>query len=104
MPTKRCTRCDRRLPLDAFHRDRSKRDGRVSRCRDCLSAIRRARRRQTAAKRRERDRAALAANPTARRSRRRQAAAVADLTPAPDPAAARRIADAADAALRRKLA
>lgn len=54
-----------------------------------------------------RDRAALAANPTARRSRRRHAPALAALTPDPDPdpeAAERaaRIAAMADSALKRR--
>ena len=33
--TKRCTKCGKDLPLDAFHRDRSKKQGRRSRCREC---------------------------------------------------------------------
>ncbi len=104
--TKRCTGpCARTLPLDAFHRDRTKRDGHVSRCRDCLSAIRRERRRETGAERRERDRAALAANPAAQRASRRSAAALAALTPDPDPEAAERaarIVAKADEALKRR--
>lgn len=33
--TKRCNRCQRDLPLDAFARDRTRRDGLQNRCRDC---------------------------------------------------------------------
>ena len=33
--TKRCTKCGETKPLDAFHRDRSKKLGRRSRCREC---------------------------------------------------------------------
>ena len=105
-PSKRCTGCGRDLSPEAFHRDRTKRDGRVSQCRECLSSTRRVRRCETGAKRREGDRAALAANPTARRARRRHAAALADLTPDPDPEAAERaerIVVTADEVLRDRL-
>ena len=33
--TKRCTKCGETKPLDEFHRDRSKKQGRRSRCREC---------------------------------------------------------------------
>jgi len=33
--TKRCTKCGKDLPLDAFRRDRSKKQGRFSYCREC---------------------------------------------------------------------
>jgi len=33
--TKRCTKCGKEKPLDGFHRDRSKKQGRRSRCREC---------------------------------------------------------------------
>ncbi len=33
--TKRCTKCGETKPLDAFHRDASKKYGRHSRCREC---------------------------------------------------------------------
>lgn len=32
---KRCTGCERVLPLDQFHYDKSKRDGHMARCKDC---------------------------------------------------------------------
>lgn len=37
-PTKRCTRCKAPKPLDEFHRDRTTRDGRASRCKPCACA------------------------------------------------------------------
>ena len=95
---KRCTgRCRRERPPVAFPRDASKRDGRGSRCRECVSADRRERRQDVS---RERVVAALAANDPGRRRLRRHAAA--DLTPPPDPEAparAARIVELADAAL-----
>jgi hypothetical protein len=33
--TKRCSGCTELKPVDDFHRDRLKRDGRASRCKDC---------------------------------------------------------------------
>jgi len=33
--TKRCTKCGKDLPLDAFRRDRSRKLGRFSQCREC---------------------------------------------------------------------
>ena len=33
--TKRCTKCGKDLPLDAFRRGRSKKQGRYPRCREC---------------------------------------------------------------------
>ena len=33
--TKRCTKCGKDLPLDAFRRDRSKKQDRFSQCREC---------------------------------------------------------------------
>ena len=33
--TKRCTKCGETKPLDAFRRDRSKKQSRCSRCREC---------------------------------------------------------------------
>ena len=35
---KTCTKCGEVKPIDAYARDRQKRDGRVSRCRACISA------------------------------------------------------------------
>lgn len=103
---KRCTGpCGRTLPLSAFHRDPSKSDGRTSRCRDCRSAYARTRRRERAAEHRQREREALAADPTAQRAIRRSAPALAALTPDPDPEAAERvarIAALAEEALRRR--
>jgi len=32
---KRCSKCGRNLPLDSYHRDRQKKDGRQSFCKDC---------------------------------------------------------------------
>jgi hypothetical protein len=99
MAVKTCTgRCRRERPLDEFPRDRTKRDGRGSRCRECVSADRRERRRQVS---RERVAAALAADDPGRRRLARLAAA--DLTPPPDPEAparAARIVELANAALR----
>ena len=39
-PTLPCRRCRRELPADAFHRDRHavNRQGRATRCRDCIAA------------------------------------------------------------------
>lgn len=37
-PTKTCSRCKRTLPLDAFHADRERSDGRRSQCRECANA------------------------------------------------------------------
>ena len=34
-PTKRCTKCGALLPLDQFHRNRSRKDGRQSLCKPC---------------------------------------------------------------------
>lgn len=34
---KTCTKCGETKPLDAFHRDRSRADGRVRRCRECVA-------------------------------------------------------------------
>ena len=42
--TKRCTGCGETKPLDAFRRDRSKKQGRCSRCRECDRQYERARR------------------------------------------------------------
>lgn len=39
---KLCRGCDRTLPLDAFARNRSARDGRQSRCRECMAETKRA--------------------------------------------------------------
>jgi len=39
--TKRCTKCGKDLPLDAFRRDRSKKLGRHPRCRECERQYRR---------------------------------------------------------------
>ncbi len=36
--TKICTKCGRDLPADAFHRNRSAKDGRQSQCRECKIA------------------------------------------------------------------
>jgi hypothetical protein len=98
---KRCTgRCARELPLVAFPRDRTKLDGRGSRCRECVSADRRERRRDVS---RERVAAALADDDPQRRRRARRAADV--LTPPADPdapARAARIVSLAEAALRRR--
>jgi len=33
--TKRCSKCDRNLPLDSYRRKRSKKDGRQAACKDC---------------------------------------------------------------------
>ena len=33
--TKRCSKCGEVKPLEGFHRDRSKKQGRYSRCREC---------------------------------------------------------------------
>lgn len=105
-PAKRCTgRCARTLPLDAFPRDRTKRDGRSARCRECVRADRSERRRVRTAERHERDRSALAHNPTFRRYACRHAAALAALAPGHDPEAAeraKRIAAMADEALRKR--
>ena len=38
-PTKRCTMCGALLPLDQFHRNRTKRDGLQNRCRACNIAL-----------------------------------------------------------------
>lgn len=35
---KRCSRCGEQLPLDSFHRDRSRPDGRQRTCRSCKTA------------------------------------------------------------------
>jgi hypothetical protein len=98
---KRCTgRCRRELPPVAFPKDRTKRDGRGSRCRECRAADRRERRRDVS---RERVAAALAAPDPGRRRAARFAAA--DLTPPPDPdapARAARIVALADAAIERR--
>lgn len=100
---KRCHRCERELPPEAFHRDRSKPDGRVTVCVECLSALRRARRRERAAEGRQRDREALRRDPTAQRALPRHSAAVEALRPDPDPEAERiaRIAARAERELRR---
>jgi hypothetical protein len=94
---KRCTgRCRRELPPTAFTKDRTKRDGRRARCRECEAADRRD-------VSRERVAAALAAPDPGRRRAARLAAA--ELTPPPDPdAAARaaRIVELADAAIERR--
>lgn len=93
--------CGRRLPLDAFHRDPTKSDGRMSRCRDCRAAAERDRRRQRSG---ERVAAALADDDP--RARRRKARAAGALTPAADPQAparAARIVELAEDALRRRL-
>jgi hypothetical protein len=77
----------------------------MSRCRECRSATDRARRRELAAERRERDRAHAEATPSYKRVLRRYRPAVAALTPPPDPDAAeraRRIVAKADAALTRR--
>lgn len=37
---KRCYICRKALPLEAFHRDRARADGRTSQCRTCRSAVR----------------------------------------------------------------
>jgi hypothetical protein len=100
MTTKLCTGpCGRELPLSAFHRDPTKRSGRMSRCRECRGAADRERRRAVS---RERVAAALAeANPAARR---RRAHVAAELAPPPDPdapARAARIVALADEALER---
>ncbi len=42
--TKRCTKCGKEKPLEGFHRDRSKKQGRCSRCRECERQYERARR------------------------------------------------------------
>lgn len=105
MTTKLCTGpCGRELPLSAFHRDPTKRSGRMSRCRECRATADRERRRQTAAERRQRARADLAKDSTARRALRRHTPALAELAPPPDPdapARAARIAALADEALER---
>lgn len=97
---KTCTgRCGRELPLVTFPRDATKRDGRGARCRECVSADRRERRRDVT---RERVAAALAAP-----GRRRLARVADELTPPADPQAparAARIVELADEALRRRLA
>ena len=82
-PTKACTRCGDVKPLNDFPRDRRRRDGRQSWCRECCRAAVRARRtdpeyreREAAAKSarradpeyRERERAADAARKRARRA------------------------------------
>jgi NAD-dependent SIR2 family protein deacetylase len=41
--TKRCPKCGETKPLDAFRRDRSKKQGRFSRCRECERQYERAR-------------------------------------------------------------
>jgi hypothetical protein len=42
---KRCRICKERKPVDAFYRDRSRRDGLQSYCKECNSAIEKKRRR-----------------------------------------------------------
>src|SRR5262245_41819246 len=42
--TKRCRLCGATKPIDYFHRDRTKRDGHDTRCKECLNAIDRAKR------------------------------------------------------------
>lgn len=42
--TKTCTKCGEVKPLDGFHRDSKKQDGRFSHCKECVSAQHRARR------------------------------------------------------------
>ncbi|MGW4654630.1 endonuclease VII domain-containing protein [Streptomyces sp. NPDC004279] len=52
-PTKRCTGCERVLPLTSFARDRNRRDGLQVRCRECVAeycAARYRRRRDTIGK------------------------------------------------------
>lgn len=57
--SKNCNQCHRALPLESFHRDKYKSDGRTARCREC--ATRTTRRRLWSAE----ERAALAAQGTA---------------------------------------
>lgn len=38
MPKKRCSKCKKGKPLDAFHRNRRIEDGRARECRDCANA------------------------------------------------------------------
>lgn len=100
MAAKTCTgRCQRERPLDDFPRDRTKRDGRGARCRECRAVDRRERRRQVS---RERIADALAADDPGRR--RMAAANLEFLSPPVDPEAparAARIVALANAALRR---
>jgi len=44
-----CTGCGRELPLDAYHRSRNHRNGRVTRCRECRAAYGAAHRAERAA-------------------------------------------------------
>jgi RNA polymerase subunit RPABC4/transcription elongation factor Spt4 len=46
---KTCPRCERSLPLDGFHRDRTRADGRRGHCRDCSCADEKTRREERAA-------------------------------------------------------
>jgi 5-methylcytosine-specific restriction endonuclease McrA len=71
-PSKLCRGCDRPLPLDAFARDRSKRDGRQARCRECDAARKRRWREENAEAVRERKRRHYAANADAERERKRR--------------------------------
>lgn len=41
MPSKRCTRCKEDKDLEDYHRDRSKKDGRKTRCAECENACKR---------------------------------------------------------------
>lgn len=36
-PKKRCGRCQARKPLDQFHRDRTRQDGRQHKCKSCVA-------------------------------------------------------------------
>lgn len=100
MTTKLCTGpCARELPLSAFHRDPTKRGGRMSRCRDCRSAGDRERRRVVS-----RARVAATLQESDPVARRRRARVAAELVPPPDPdapARAARIVALADEALAR---
>ena len=88
-----CTgRCGAVKPLTSFHRDPTKRDGRASRCAECLSADRREAR---AERRAEQFEAAMGELGTDRRERRRVGRGrpyVDALAPPPDPDAAKRAA------------
>ena len=71
-PEKTCTKCKRSLPLDSFSRDRSKKDGLRSQCRECQKAADRRYREANVEAERERKRRYLEANLEGERERKRR--------------------------------
>lgn len=56
MTTKTCAKCGEEKPLDGFHKDKSKRGGRNSRCKECVSEYDRRYREENREEMRERSR------------------------------------------------